>query len=106
MESTSLRAIREKAEAYDKTLRADDPRFQREVTIIHCDGSVVHWDSAFLMKVKDETPVPWALEETERFWIVCFTEHHGMHIDHSDDVLRYWESKKIYDPLEEIPNGV
>jgi hypothetical protein len=90
MESVSLKKIRAQVEEYDKKLLANDPRFRREVTMIHEDGSFEHYDSAFLMCVDSS-------------WIVCFTEHHGLRINHADDLLLYWESDRRHEPIEELP---
>lgn len=90
MESMPLKKIREIAEAYDHQLRADDPRFRREVTLIHEQGSVEHYDSAFLIRIRGE-------------WIVAFTEHHGLRIYHADDLLLYWESERRREPIQELP---
>lgn len=100
MESTFLRDVRKVAEAYDKKLRANDPRFRRQVHIIHEDGSVTNYDSAFLMKIADKHVTMQTSDYS--YWIVCFTEHHGLHINHSDDLLLYWESQKLYLDIEEI----
>ena len=90
MESVPLRKIREKVEAYDKTLLATDQRFRRNVILEHEDGSFLHFDSAFLIRV-------------EREWIACFTEHHGVHIYHADDLFAYSEYERRYVDLEELP---
>jgi len=100
MESIPLKKIRKIAESYDKKLLANDPRFRREVSIIHEDGSINHYDSAFLMKIADNHISQ--LTTKESYWIICFTEHHGLHIEHSDDLLLYWESKKLHLPIEEL----
>lgn len=100
MESVPIKNIRKIAEAYDKKLLANDPRFRREVTIIHQDGSINHYDSAFLMKIADVHINHLSIEE--RYWIVCFTEHHSLHIEHSDDLLLYWESERRHQPIEEL----
>jgi len=92
MESVQLREVKSKVEVYDKGLLATDPRFRREVTIIHEDGSYFHWRDAFLMKLDD--------------WIVCFTEHHGFHIFHFSDLDSYWESERRHAALEEVPDGL
>lgn len=102
MESRPLRNIMKQASDYDAGLLANDPRFRREVTLIHEDGSVVHYDSAFLMKVKDTTSQLGEPGDQE-YWIVCFTEHHGLHVDHSTDLLIYWESERRHQPIEELP---
>ena len=90
MDSVPLRKIREKAEAYDQTLLATDPRFRRNVVIEHEDGTYLHFDSAFLMRVESE-------------WIACFTEHHGVHVYHADDLFAYSEYERRYVALEELP---
>jgi len=35
-------------------------------------------------------------------WIIVFTEHHGMHIYHSDDLIKYFELKRIKNKIEEL----
>jgi hypothetical protein len=89
MESVNLKKIRQLVEEYDAKLLANDPRFRREAHLIHEDGTVEHYDSAFLMRV-------------ESSWIVCFTEHHGLRINHTDDLLLYWESERRHSPIEEL----
>jgi hypothetical protein len=96
MESVPLKKIRAKAEEYDKSLTASDPRFLRDVTIIHTDATITHYRNAFLMIVKDDKDTRWS-------WVVCFTEHHGLHIEHSDELYSYWESERRYEDFEEIP---
>jgi len=90
MDSVPLRKIREKVDAYDAKLLATDPRFRRSVTIIHEDGSHLHYDSAFLMRVNKE-------------WIACFTEHHGTSIYHEEDLVSFYEIEVRREPLEELP---
>lgn len=90
MDSVPLKKIREKAEEYDKTLLATDPRFRRTVIMHHEDGSYLQYDNAFLMRA-------------EREWIVCFTEHHGVHVYHADDLFAYSEYERRYVDLEELP---
>jgi len=89
MESVPLKKIRLIAEAYDHQLLATDARFGREVTLIHEDGSMTHYESAFLLRIQGS-------------WIVCFTEHHGLHIYHADDLHLYWESERRRQPIEEL----
>jgi hypothetical protein len=81
-DSIPLRAIRAKVDAYDKTLLATDPRFGRKVTLIHEDGSVLHFDSAFMMRV-------------DKIWIAVFTEHHGTHVYHVEDLTSYEQLQAI-----------
>lgn len=92
MESTSFKVVSKIAQAYDHQLRADDPRFRRDVTLIHEDGSYIHFDSAFLLRVRDS-------------WIVAFTEHHGLHIYNDDDLLSYWESERRREPIQSMSDG-
>jgi hypothetical protein len=86
-----IKEIRKLAEEYNVKLLASDPRFQRAVTLFHIDGSVVHYDGAFLLQ-KDG-------------YIICFTEHHGMHIDHQDELLKYWQVEQKRLPIEELLNA-
>jgi len=89
MDSVPLQKIQKKAEAYDSTLLATDPRFRRVVILEHEDGSYLQFDSAFLMRV-------------DREWIVCFTEHHGFHVYHADDLFAYSQYERL-NVLEELP---
>ena len=90
MESVPLQKIREKAEAYDSLLRADDGRFRRSATLNHTDGSRLYFNSAFLMLMDSE-------------WVACFTEHHGVFIYHITDLSSYWESEKRGQTIEVFP---
>jgi len=89
LESVPLKVIRTAAEAYDANLLCTDPRFQRSVIIIHIDGSVIFYKSAFLMRAGDG-------------WIVTFTEHLGIHIIHEDELIRHYELIQSHDPIEEL----
>lgn len=88
MESSTLKKIQKRAQNYDATLRADDKRFQRSVTMIHEDGTTLNFQSAFLMTVDQE-------------WIVVFTEHHSYHVYHKEDLAGAWQSKRI-DKIEAL----
>lgn len=90
MDSVPLRKIREIAEEYDTKLLATDPRFRRAVTLNHEDGSHLHFDSAFLMRIQS-------------VWIACFTEHHGVFVYHADDLTSYEELIPTHDVIEELP---
>lgn len=89
MDSIPLQKIRQKAEAYDATLLATDLRFRRVVILEHEDGSYLQFDRAFLMMC-------------EREWLICFTEHHGFHVYHKDDLFAYSQYERI-SALEELP---
>lgn len=90
MESVPLQKIRERAEAYDKTLQATDPRFRRNVVLEHEDGTYLHFDKAFLMRIEKE-------------WIACFTEHHGVLVYHATDLFAYSEYERRCVDVEELP---
>ncbi len=89
MESVGINEVRKAIQKYNDNLRADDPRFRREVTLIHEDGTYQHIDSAFLMRYD--------------ICIICFAEHHEVQIHYADDLLLYWESERRHEPLEELP---
>lgn len=76
-----------KAETYNRTLRADDPRLQRSVTIVHADGSVLHYRHALLMQSGE--------------YLAVFTEHHGFHVYHVEDLRRYEQSDTV--PIQQLP---
>lgn len=90
MESAPLKKIRKIADEYDAKLLATDPRFHRAVTLNHEDGSHLHFDSAFLMRIQS-------------VWIACFTEHHGVFVYHADDLSSYEELEPRHTPIEELP---
>jgi hypothetical protein len=89
MESVPFRKIRQIAEDYDAKLLATDPRFRREVTLVHTDGSIMHYNSAFLMRIQGT-------------WIAVFTEHHRLMVYDADDLMLYWESERRHEPIEEL----
>lgn len=78
MDSTPLQAAQAWAKEYDAQLRADDPRFNMSVTIIHEDGTVMLLQNAF------------AVVRKERVggvnWVYVFTEHHGTFIYDRDEI--------------------
>jgi hypothetical protein len=64
--------VQKRAKEIDAGLRADDERFNNIVLIQHQDGSSLSFHSAFCIKLGA--------------YRVTFTEHHGFHIYHSDDL--------------------
>ena len=60
------------AEAVDKDLRADDPRFRHTVYLVHEEGTSMLWRYAFAVKVEE--------------WYLIFTEHHGTHVYSEQDL--------------------
>jgi hypothetical protein len=75
------------ASTYNATLRADDKRFMRDVSLAHEDGSHFFWRNAFVM--------------TKGGWIIVFTEHFGEHVFHESEV-EFSEHFPCYDEIEEL----
>lgn len=69
---------------YAKDLRADDPRFNHDVRVIHEDGSSFFWKSAFLVSVKTRNLGT---------WVAVFAEHDGHHFWDPDE-LKDWQQYK------------
>lgn len=67
---------REKAEALDKALQADDLRLGRNVFLTHRDRSVLHFTNAFAL----------TFGEHQEF-VIILTEHHGAHVYHEEDLM-------------------
>lgn len=65
---------------YDDELLATDPRFNHRVFLVHRDGSVLLFGSAFLIE-QDE-------------WVSVFTEHHSYFVYHKEDLVLYRELDK------------
>jgi hypothetical protein len=76
--------------AFDRTIIATDPRLRNAVTIIHEEGTILHFEWAFAIKLKD--------------WYVVFTEHHRYYIYHEDDVDVIMRGKRLEIPEQEIPD--
>lgn len=89
MTTITLKEVKKKAELYDSSLLATDNRFRRAVTIQHQDGSILYFNHAFLMRIED--------------WVACFTEHHGVHIYHSEDLYSYEEHTRRREAIEVLP---
>jgi len=82
MESVELSRVRKIAEGYDKTLKATDPRFYRNVMIKHQDeGTVLTYDNAFALKYGE--------------WFMIFAEHHDTQVYHENDVDIYQRGERI-----------
>jgi CMP-2-keto-3-deoxyoctulosonic acid synthetase len=66
----------------DKKLKCTD--FKSSVALYHLDGSRLYFNSALIHHKFD--------------WICCFTEHHGMHIYHRDDLEGYdnWDDTSYF----------
>ncbi len=76
------------AEAYDKTLKATDPRLRNCVYLIHDEGTTLFYRFAFIMKLDD--------------YCVIFTEHHSFHIYHESDVYGVFQLKEIEEDPEKL----
>ena len=80
--STHIRAIHAAAAAYSDKLRADDVRLRRSVLLIHEEGTTMLFRKAFRMT-------------TGRDYVVVFTEHHGFHIYHNDEVHSLFQFQDV-----------
>jgi len=72
MESSGIKRIRERVKEYDAKLRATDPRLRRSVQVIHEEGTTMHFEWAFAVKVDN--------------YYVIFTEHHETFVYFDDEV--------------------
>lgn len=90
MMSPAKRVVYDLAVEIDKTLLATDARFNRSVSVHHHDGSVFLLRHAFLTKNT----------YGERTWLVCFTEHNGILIWDSEDLLSY--GQECHPEIEEL----
>lgn len=82
MVSVELAKVIKIASEYDRALKATDPRFYRNVMIIHQDeGTVLTYDSSFALKYEK--------------WFLVFSEHHSPQVYHEDDVYVHQRGEKI-----------
>ena len=83
MMSVPMRAAHAWAEQEDFRLRADDNRFNRFVYVVHEDGSMMFYQSAFVVRCP-----------LDKNFVGIFTEHHGFFVEALDDlrVLHVLES--------------
>ena len=88
MLSTGMKKAQAVAERYDKELKATDSRFNFCVRVIHEEGSIFFFESAFLMQ--------WTENAAERQgWLLVFTEHQGVHVFDFDDLHSYDQYSKV-----------
>ena len=87
MMSVQMQEVHDWAKEYDSKLRADDSRLARAVTIIHEEGTVLHFRSAFVLKRRS-----YGID-----WYCVFTEHHSFYVYAADDVkvIQFSGEKKI-----------
>lgn len=72
----------------NQLIRADDPRLRNSVTVIHEEGTVMHFEWAFAIKFRN--------------WYVIFTEHHRYHIYDEDDVQVIMRGERLEIPEQEL----
>jgi hypothetical protein len=70
--SASYKDAKSRAAALDANLRADDPRLRHAVHLQHHDGTVLFYNSAFVVRWQG--------------WLIVLTEHHGPHVYHPEDL--------------------
>jgi hypothetical protein len=74
MMSVKMKQVHEKARKIDETLRADNWIFRHSVKIIHEEGTILSFECAGVVDLEDDG------------WLAVFTEHHGFHVYHKDDL--------------------
>lgn len=86
VDSVPLREARQRAQEIDDKLTAYDFQHGSRVYVKHEDGTELDFNSAFLQK-DDE-------------WVYIFTEHHGFHVYHLEDLekcMSYQEPQEEYE---------
>ncbi len=87
--SIQMRKLHAEAKEFDAKLRADHPGFGGNVFIRHDDGTTYYFRYAFVQEMEGE-------------WLAVYTEHHGFHVFHKDEVAimslnevphDWWEGK-------------
>jgi hypothetical protein len=83
------------AESYakneDKELRADDARLQREVVVIHQDGSRLHFVNAHAQEIIIENVQYWQGHIRPVGFLAVWTEHLGTHVFSIGDLEGWYE---------------
>ena len=75
------KALLERLESYDASLKADDPRLNGKVEIQHSDGSLLKLNHSFVVQIENH--------------LIAFTEHLGHLVFFFDDL-----EKVVYDHIE------
>lgn len=91
MMSVDMKRVHAVAEMLDKNLRADDPRLQHCVLILHEEGTTLFFRNAFFKRYHDGEHGNWGDSEHPGEWIMVFTEHHGFHVYPVDDLSWFQE---------------
>lgn len=71
--SPEMQEAHKRAQRIESKLTARDRRFGCCVQVVHEEGTVLFFNCAFALK--------------EGVWYYIFTEHHGFHVYHEEDVL-------------------
>jgi hypothetical protein len=80
MESVPLREANKRAKLFDAGITAYDFQWEHRVHVIHDDGTHLNFNYAFYMK--------------EEEWYYIFTEHHGTHVYHEEDLSAIFTTNK------------
>lgn len=72
-----------------------DKRFQDSVVIIHEEGTVLNYKSAFLMRYYDSEHGNWGACESPGEWLFVFTEHHGVLVYPLTDLASWEQSTPV-----------
>lgn len=81
MMSVTMKQVHDLAQDYDAKLRADDSRFRRAVVVLHEEGTVYHFRSAFMMTYGE--------------YLMVFTEHQSYHVFALDELSGWWQYKDV-----------
>lgn len=93
MMSKQMQTVYEVARQIDANLTAYDFHGDRVVTISHEDGTRLVFHCAFLQVYFHPDHQDRCEHPGE--WILVFTEHHGFHVYHRDDLSSYSEYKRV-----------
>jgi hypothetical protein len=84
MISVPMRPVMDWARKVSAGLRADDPRFQHWVYLVHEEATVLMFRSAFMMPYPEEPG-----------YVGIFTEHHEFHVYPRDELRGVWEFSEV-----------
>ncbi len=83
----SLKEVEEKAEEINKILRCDYPGFGGIVHIVHEDGTSLLYKNAFMVTYKG--------------CVIVFSEHNGIYVNSTDDLMLYENMNAKTESLDE-----
>jgi hypothetical protein len=93
--SALMSKVHDLAEQYDKALRADAFPYDQFVQIAHGDGTRYEFRAAFMLVLRDSR-YTYAFEGLDKQgWILVFTEHHGFHVFHEDDLKSFGVYRRV-----------